>query len=385
MQKSKESIVSETLALTIDLINRPSVTPDDCGCQNMIAKRLAAVGFKIEHLRFGDTDNLFARLGKGEPLMVLLGHTDVVPTGPLEQWQTPPFEATIRDGFLHGRGAADMKSGVAAMVTALERFAASVHGEIDGSVALLLTSDEEATGVNGVVKVIENFKERGIKITWCLVGEPSSVNQVGDTVKNGRRGSLAGKLVVHGIQGHVAYPQRAANPIHLASPAIAELCAQTWDQGSEFFDPTSFQISNIHAGTGADNVIPGTLEIVFNFRFSTALTPDDLKARVQVILDKHGLKYDLTWRLSGQPFLTSGGELVDAVRIAIKDVTGTETRLSTEGGTSDGRFVAPTGAQVVEVGLVNATIHKIDESVKAAEIDILSTIYQRILERLFGR
>jgi succinyl-diaminopimelate desuccinylase len=376
---------SETLALTIDLINRPSVTPEDCGCQETIAKRLAAVGFNIEHLRFGDTDNLFARLGNREPLFVLLGHTDVVPTGPLEQWQTPPFEATIKDGFLYGRGASDMKSGVAAMVTALERFAGSSQGKFDGSIALLLTSDEEATGVNGVVKVIENFKERGIKIRWCLVGEPSSVKQVGDTVKNGRRGSLSGKLVVHGIQGHVAYPQRAANPIHLASPAIAELCAQTWDTGSEFFDPTSFQISNIDSGTGADNVIPGSLEMLFNFRFSTALTPDELKLRVQAILDKHGLKYDLTWRLSGQPFLTSGGELVEAARLAIKDVVGIETRLSTEGGTSDGRFVAPSGAQVVEVGLVNATIHKINECVKASEIDTLSTIYQRILERLFSR
>jgi succinyl-diaminopimelate desuccinylase len=380
-----KSAMSETLALTIDLINRPSVTPEDCGCQDEIAKRLAAVGFNIEHLRFGDTDNLFARLGDSEPLIVLLGHTDVVPTGPVEQWQTPPFEATVKDGFLYGRGASDMKSGVAAMVTALERFAGNDQGKFDGSIALLLTSDEEATGVNGVVKVIEHFKERGIKIKWCLVGEPSSVNQVGDTVKNGRRGSLAGKLVVHGIQGHVAYPQRAANPIHLASPAIAELCAQTWDSGSEFFDPTSFQISNIHAGTGADNVIPGTLEMLFNFRFSTALTPEALKLRVQAILDKHGLKYDLTWRLSGQPFLTSGGELVEAARLAIKDVAGIETRLSTEGGTSDGRFVAPTGAQVVEVGLVNATIHKIDECVKVSEIDTLSAIYQRILERLFSR
>jgi succinyl-diaminopimelate desuccinylase len=381
----QKTALSETLELTIDLINRPSITPEDCGCQGTIAKRLAAVGFNIEHLRFGDTDNLFACLGDGEPLFVLLGHTDVVPTGPLEQWQTPPFEATIKDGFLYGRGASDMKSGVAAMVTALERFAGSNQGKFDGSIGLLLTSDEEATGVNGVIKVIENFKDRGIKIKWCLVGEPSSVNQVGDTVKNGRRGSLAGKLVVHGIQGHVAYPQRAANPIHLASPAIAELCAQSWDTGSEFFDPTSFQISNISAGTGADNVIPGTLEMLFNFRFSTALTPEELKVRVQAILDKHGLKYDLTWRLSGQPFLTSGGELVEATRLAIKEVTGIETRLSTEGGTSDGRFVAPTGAQVVEVGVVNATIHKINECVKASDIDTLSTIYQRILERLFSR
>lgn len=377
----QKNALSSTLDLTIELINRPSLTPADCGCQDLIGKRLAKAGFTIEQLNFGDTENLFARFGDGEPLLVLLGHTDVVPSGPEEKWQTPPFEATIRDGILYGRGAADMKSGVAAMVTALERFAAG-NGKRKGSVALLLTSDEEGTGVNGVSKVMEAFSDRGLKIRWCLVGEPSSVNTVGDTVKNGRRGSLSGKLIVKGIQGHVAYPQRANNPIHAGANALAELCVQTWDQGSQFFDPTSFQISNIHAGTGADNVIPGTLEVVFNFRFSTALNADLLQSRVVALLEKHGLTYELTWRLSGQPFLTEKGELVDAVCEAIKAVTGLETRLSTEGGTSDGRFVAPTGAQVVEVGLVNATIHKIDECVKVEEIETLSTIYERIIQQL---
>ncbi len=374
--------LSATVQLTIDLITRPSVTPLDQGCQTIIAKRLAAAGFTIEHWRFDDTDNLYARLGDSEPLLVFLGHTDVVPPGPEEQWQTPPFTATLLNGMLYGRGAADMKSGVAAMVTALERYAALEHKERLGSVALVLTSDEEGTGVNGVPKVMERFKEQGIGIKWCLVGEPSATSHVGDTIKNGRRGSLSGKLVVHGVQGHVAYPDRAANPIHLASAAIADLCGQTWDKGSEFFDPTGFQISNVHGGTGADNVIPGTLDVVFNFRFSTALTPEILQSRVQAILDKHALKYDLTWRLSGLPFLTSGGELLHAARTAIKEVTGIEARLSTEGGTSDGRFVAPTGAQVIEVGLVNATIHKIDECARVGDIDTLSSIYERIIEQL---
>jgi succinyl-diaminopimelate desuccinylase len=367
--------------LTIELIDRPSLTPKDCGCQDLIAARLEAVGFQIDRLTLGDTENLFARSGSEEPLLVLLGHTDVVPTGPLDQWQSPPFEATIRDGYLWGRGAADMKSGVAAMVTALERFARRQKA-LRGSMALLLTSDEEGTGENGVSKVIEKLTERGTKIKWCLVGEPSSSKKLGDTVKNGRRGSLTGKLVVHGVQGHVAYPQSAANPIHLAAKAISELCEEKWDEGNEFFSPTSFQISNLHAGTGADNVIPSQLEVLFNFRFSTAVTPDQLKSRVQALLDKYGFKYEVSWRLSGRPFLTVEGELLSVVVEAIREITGIETTVSTAGGTSDGRFVAPTGAQVVEVGLVNATIHKINECASIQDIETLSLIYERVLDKL---
>ncbi len=373
--------MSAALDLTIDLIRRPSLTPLDCGCQDTIAARLEAVGFKIERLRFDDTENMFARFGDSSPLLVFLGHTDVVPAGPLEQWQSSPFAAELRDGFLFGRGAADMKSGLAAMVTALEKFV-SEHKTFRGSLGLLVTSDEEGTGVNGVARVMEHFAARQLQIDWCLVGEPSSVSTVGDTIKNGRRGSLTGKLIVHGMQGHVAYPHLANNPIHKAAPALAQLCSETWDQGNEFFGPTTFQISNIHAGTGADNVVPADLEVLFNFRFSTAVTADQLKSRVQAILSKHQMQYDLSWRLSGLPFLTAGGELLEAARAAIRDVTGIETHVSTAGGTSDGRFVAPTGAQVVEVGLVNATIHKVNECVKVSDIETLSAIYERILERL---
>lgn len=373
--------MSETLELLKQLIARPSLTPHDEGCQTLVAVRLEALGFSIEHLRFGEVDNLWARRGTQRPLFAFAGHTDVVPTGPLEQWHSDPFVPVLRDGCLYGRGAADMKGGIAAMLTAVERFIGA-HAHHAGSIAFLITSDEEGPSVDGTVKVVEHLEARGEKIDWCLIGEPTCVNTVGDTVKNGRRGSLTGKLTVHGTQGHVAYPHLAANPIHLFAPALAELCAQTWDQGNEFFPPTTFQISNVHAGTGADNVIPGDLEIVFNFRFSTQVTPQQLKARVTEILDKQNLNYDLDWRLSGQPFLTPKGELVDAARAAIKHVAGIDAELSTSGGTSDGRFIAPTGAQVLELGVVNASIHKINECVNITELDRLSAFYQRILENL---
>jgi succinyl-diaminopimelate desuccinylase len=375
--------MSDTLDLAIDLISRRSLTPEDAGCQQTVAARLEPLGFKIEHLRFGEVDNLWARRGKDTPLFVFAGHTDVVPTGPLEQWHSDPFTPTLRDGYLYGRGAADMKGGIAAMVTAVERFI-KAHPDHKGSIGFLITSDEEGPSVNGTVKVVEHLEERKEKIDWCVIGEPTCVQTVGDTIKNGRRGSLTGKLVIHGTQGHVAYPHLAANPIHLFSAALTELCAQPWDQGNEFFPPTTFQISNIHAGTGADNVIPGDLEVVFNFRFSTELTPEQIKQRVHAILDKHKFKYDLDWRFSGQPFLTPKGVLVDAVSAAIKDAAGIETQLSTSGGTSDGRFIAPTGTQVVELGVVNATIHKLNECVKISDLDTLSKIYQRSLEKLLS-
>ncbi|MDO9371718.1 MAG: succinyl-diaminopimelate desuccinylase [Gammaproteobacteria bacterium] len=375
--------MSSTLELLKDLITRRSLTPDDAGCQQLIAQRLAPLGFKVEHLRFGMVDNLWARRGNEAPLFAFAGHTDVVPTGPLDQWHSDPFTPTLRDGYLYGRGAADMKSGIAAMVTAIERFVAQ-HPRHPGSIALLITSDEEGPSIDGTVKVVEHLEARHEKITWCLIGEPTCVNTVGDTVKNGRRGSLTGKLIVHGTQGHVAYPHLAANPVHLSASALAELCAAQWDQGNEFFPATTFQISNIHAGTGADNVIPGDLEVVFNFRFSTELTPEKIKQRVHAILDKHTLRYGLDWRLSGQPFLTPKGELVDAARKAIKEIAGIDTDISTTGGTSDGRFIAPTGAQVLELGPVNASIHKLNERVKIDELDALSAIYERTLEKLLA-
>ncbi len=372
---------SATLKLLKELIARRSLTPDDAGCQQLIAKRLEPLGFKIEHLRYGDVDNLWARRGTQAPLFVFAGHTDVVPTGPLDQWRSDPFTPTLRDGYLYGRGAADMKGGIAAMVTAVERFVKQ-HPTHPGSIAFLITSDEEGPSINGTVKVVEHLEARKEKMDWCLIGEPTCVKTVGDTIKNGRRGSLTGKLVVHGTQGHVAYPHLALNPIHVFSNALAELCAEQWDQGNEFFPPTTFQISNMHAGTGADNVIPGDLEIVFNLRFSTELTPEKIKQRVHALLDKHALKYDLAWRLSGQPFLTPKGALVQAARSAIKEIAGIEAEISTSGGTSDGRFIAPTGAQVLELGVANTTIHKLNECVKLDELDALSAIYQRILEKL---
>jgi succinyl-diaminopimelate desuccinylase len=373
--------MSETLELAKELVRRPSVTPDDCGCQQLLAERLEQAGFKNEQLRFGEVDNLWARRGTEAPLFVFAGHTDVVPPGPAEEWDSDPFTPVIRDGYLFGRGAADMKGSIAAMTVACEKFVAE-HPDHRGSIAFLITSDEEGPSIDGTVKVIDHLVKRGDKIDWCLVGEPSSVNRTGDTIKNGRRGSLNGKLRIQGKQGHVAYPQLADNPIHRAAPALAELAAIEWDAGNEFFPPTTFQISNISGGTGAENVIPGVLDIQFNLRFSTESSEDSLKAQVNEILTRHGLKYEIDWRLSGQPFLTPAGELVDASREAISRITGIDTELSTSGGTSDGRFIAPTGAQVVELGPVNATIHQINECVKSEELDTLSIVYGYILTQL---
>ena len=373
--------MSETLELAKELIRRPSVTPDDCGCQQLLAERLEQAGFTNEHLRFGEVDNLWARRGTEAPLFVFAGHTDVVPTGPVEEWDSDPFIPEIRDGYLFGRGAADMKGSIAAMTVACEKFVVE-HPHHRGSIAFLITSDEEGPSIDGTVKVIDHLVKRGDKIDWCLVGEPSSVNRTGDMIKNGRRGSLNGKLRIQGQQGHVAYPHLADNPIHRAAPALAELAAIEWDAGNEYFPPTTFQVSNISGGTGAENVIPGVLDIQFNLRFSTESSEDSLKAQVNEILTRHGLKYEIDWRLSGQPFLTPVGELVDASREAIKSITGIDTELSTSGGTSDGRFIAPTGAQVVELGPVNATIHQINECVKSEELDTLSIVYGYILTQL---
>lgn len=373
--------LSPTLQFTLDLIREPSVTPFDADCQTLMIRRLEAIGFRIERLRFGEVDNFWARRGTQAPVLCFAGHTDVVPTGPVEQWKVPPFEPTIVDGILTGRGAADMKGSLAAMVVACEQFVAA-HPDHTGSIAFLITSDEEGVAVDGTVRVIETLEARQEKITWCLVGEPSSTTQVGDVIKNGRRGSLGGILTVHGRQGHVAYPHLADNPIHRALPALAELAAETWDHGNEFFPATSFQISNINAGTGANNVIPGDLQVVFNFRFSTELTDAILRERTEAVLNRHGLRYTLDWKLSGQPFLTPRGDLVDAAVKAIRQVTGRETELSTSGGTSDGRFIAPTGAQVVELGPVNKTIHQINECVAAEDLDQLTEIYTALLKNL---
>lgn len=373
--------MSRTLDLAIELISKPSVTPEDHNCQNLMAQRLQAIGFKNEHLRFADVDNLWSRRGSSAPLFVFAGHTDVVPTGPLTKWSSEPFRPEIRDGHLYGRGTADMKGSIAAMMTATERFVAR-HPDHKGSIAYLITSDEEGPSINGTVKVVEHLEKRHEKITWCLVGEPSSESRLGDVVKNGRRGSLGCTLTIRGKQGHVAYPHLAENPIHQAAPALAELAATEWDQGNEFFPRTTFQISNINAGTGATNVIPGECQVVFNLRYSTEVDDQILRSRIEKILDKHRLKYDLQWNLSGKPFLTPRGELVAATQKAIAEVCGYETRLSTAGGTSDGRFIAPTGAQVLELGPLNATIHQIDENVSVADLDKLSEIYERIMEHL---
>lgn len=373
--------LSPTLQFTLDLIREPSVTPFDADCQTLMIRRLEAIGFRIERLRFGEVDNFWARRGTQAPVFCFAGHTDVVPTGPVEQWKVPPFEPTITDGILTGRGAADMKGSLAAMVVACEQFVAA-HPDHQGSIAFLITSDEEGVAVDGTVRVVETLEARNEKITWCLVGEPSSTTLVGDVIKNGRRGSLGGILTVHGRQGHVAYPHLADNPIHRALPALTELAAETWDHGNEFFPATSFQISNINAGTGANNVIPGDLQVVFNFRFSTELTEAILRERTESILNRHGLTYTLNWKLSGQPFLTPRGDLVDAAVKAIHSVTGRDTELSTSGGTSDGRFIAPTGAQVVELGPVNKTIHQINECVAADDLDRLTDIYAQLLKNL---
>ncbi len=376
--------LSPTLELACELINRPSVTPLDEGCQQLMSERLAACGFAIEPMHIEDVENFWAIRGTEGPVLCFAGHTDVVPTGPLQAWQNPPFSARIDEhGMLHGRGAADMKGSLASMIIAVERFSADYPAH-KGQIAFLITSDEEGPAHHGTKAVVERLRERGQRLDWCIVGEPSSTKLVGDVVKNGRRGSLGGTLTVRGQQGHVAYPHLAKNPIHLAAPALAELAAEHWDDGNAFFPPTSFQISNLNSGTGATNVIPGTLEAVFNFRFSTESTVEGLQQRTAAILDKHGLDWHLDWALSGLPFLTEPGELLDGVAAAVRSVTGRETTASTSGGTSDGRFIATLGTQVVELGPVNATIHQVDEHILASDLDLLTEIYYQTLVNLLA-
>tara|TARA_B110000858_G_scaffold122050_1_gene139189 strand:+ start:6351 stop:7475 length:1125 start_codon:yes stop_codon:yes gene_type:complete len=372
--------MSATLELAQQLIQRPSVTPLDEGCQELLAKRLTAIGFSVETLQFDDVTNLWATLGTSGPLFVFAGHTDVVPTGPASSWQYPPFSATVADGFLHGRGAADMKGSIAAMLTATERFLA--ESKLNARIGFLITSDEEGIAINGTQRVIKELASRNINIDYCLVGEPSSSEQLGDTIKIGRRGSLGAKLVVKGVQGHVAYPQLAVNPIHKALPVLAALTDITWDEGNASFPATSLQISNISGGTGATNVIPGHVEVDFNLRFSTELDAPAIQARVTQLLDSAELDYTIDWNLSGEPFLTDSGRLVEAVAGSIKQHTGLDTERSTAGGTSDGRFIAPTGAEVVELGPCNATIHQIDEKITVADLDKLSEVYQSALQTL---
>ncbi len=373
--------MSETLALLQDLIQRQSVTPEDAGCQDVLVERLTKLGFKEERLDFADTKNIWLKRGVAKPLLTFLGHTDVVPPGPLERWDSPPFEPTIRDGRLYGRGPADMKSGVACFITAVERFIAK-HPDHQGSIALMITSDEEGAATHGVVKVVDVLEQRNEKIDWCLVGEPSSDKKLGDVIRVGRRGSLCAKLTVKGIQGHVAYPDIADNPIHSFAPALKELTEEVWDKGNKFFPPTSLQVSNINSGTGAENIIPGSAEIQFNLRFCTELDEQTIKQRTAAIFDKYDFDYDLQWRLSGNPFLTEGGALIDAAHKAIKQVTGIETLDDTGGGTSDGRFIAPTGAEVIELGPLNESIHKINENVPVADLEVLSDIYEQMLVEL---
>jgi succinyl-diaminopimelate desuccinylase len=371
-------MTSATFELARELISRVSVTPNDGGCQDVLAQRLARLGFTIERMRFGDVDNLWARRGTSRPLVVFAGHTDVVPTGPVGQWHSDPFTPTVRDGVLYGRGAADMKSSIAAFVTAIEGFLAT-HPDHPGSIALLITSDEEGVAINGTVKVVETLRARNEHIDYCVIGEPSSVSALGDTMKNGRRGSLSGDLLVRGVQGHIAYPHLSRNPVHQFAPALAQLSAMQWDAGNEYFPPTTWQISNIAAGTGATNVIPGELRAQFNFRFSTASTVEQLKARVHEVLDAQGLDYELTWSLSGRPFLTPKGRLVQSLSKAVNAVTGRTPELSTSGGTSDGRFIADVCDELVELGPINASIHKLDEHILLADLDALSRIYQLAL------
>jgi succinyl-diaminopimelate desuccinylase len=372
-----------TLQLTQDLIARASVSPTDGGCQALMIERLQAIGFEVENLRFGPVDNFWAKRGTGGPVFCFAGHTDVVPPGPVDEWHSDPFAPVIRDGVLYGRGAADMKSGLAAMVTACEEFVGRypVHR---GTIAFLITSDEEGPSVDGTRRVVEVLRERQQRIDWCLVGEPSSENTLGDTIKIGRRGSLSGRLTVHGIQGHIAYPHTADNPVHAVAPALAELAARTWDKGNAHFQPTTFQISNISAGTGAPNVIPGQLKARFNLRFSTEQTVDSLKAVVESLLQRHGVKHSLEWFVSGYPFLTVPGELSQAASRAVQEQLKITPKLSTGGGTSDGRFIAPMGAQVIELGVVNQTIHKVDECVRVADIERLHALYLRTLELLLA-
>ena len=373
-----------TLALTRELISRRSVTPDDAGCQSLIAERLKKCGFDITHLPCADVANLWATHGRGAPCFTFLGHTDVVPAGSESDWDSAPFEPRERDGHLYGRGAADMKGSIAAMVTALERFAAANPAH-DGTISLLLTSDEEGIAVNGTVKVVEYLEQNNTRLDWCLVGEPCSHEKLGDVIKNGRRGSLSGVLTVSGIQGHTAYPALAKNPVHLVGPALVELSQRVWDYGNDHYPPSSFQISNIHAGTGAENVIPASVEVSFNLRFSTEWTEQKLKDSIDELLQKHELVYDILWRPCSQPFLTQSGKLLDAVQGAVADTCGIKPEVSTDGGTSDGRFIAPTGAEVVELGPVNATIHKVNECVRSADLETLSALYEEILMRLMIR
>jgi len=374
-------MANETLELAVELLKRRSLTPDDAGCHDLIGHRLEKLGFHVERHRHNGVDNLWARKGTSAPVVCFAGHTDVVPTGPLDQWLTDPFEPTVRDGQLYARGAADMKTSDAAFVTATERFLAA-HPDHAGSIAFLLTSDEEGPATDGTVKVVEALKARGETLDYCIVGEPTSAAEFGDTIKNGRRGSLSGTLRVKGVQGHIAYPHLARNPIHLAAPAIAELADTMWDEGNAYFPPTTWQISNIHAGTGASNVIPGVVEIQFNFRFSTASTAEGLMDAVHEILDSHGLEYEIDWSLSGKPFLTPRGPLCDRLSEAIREVTGLTPELSTSGGTSDGRFIADICREVVEFGPLNMSIHKLNEHVAVEDIEQLATIYQKTLEKL---
>lgn len=374
---------ADTLALTQELIARASVTPVDGGCQQLMQDRLAAAGFKVEKMSFGSVENFWATRGSGAPVLCFAGHTDVVPTGPLEEWRTEPFKPTLKDGRLYGRGAADMKSGLAAMVTAVQAFVAE-HPKHPGTLAFLITSDEEGPSVDGTKRVVEELKARGTRIDWCIVGEPSSEKRAGDTIKIGRRGSYSGRLTVHGVQGHVAYPQLARNPVHMLAPALAELTRHVWDEGNAHFQPTTFQISNLNAGTGAPNVIPGELKARFNIRYNTEQTQEKLRRTVEEILDRHGVQYTIDWYVSGEPFYTAPGALSEGVCHAVEKVTGTRPQLSTGGGTSDGRFIATMGAQVVELGVTNATIHKVNESVGVEEIHTLHSMYLETLRRLFG-
>jgi succinyl-diaminopimelate desuccinylase len=374
--------MNPTFRLACDLIEQASVTPDDRQCQQIIRSLLTAAGFECETIRSGDVTNLWARHGTRGPLLVFAGHTDVVPSGPVEKWTSDPFSPTVRDGRLYGRGAADMKTSVAAMVIAARDFT-HAHPDYHGSIGFIITSDEEGMATGGTDVVVKTLEKRGIRPDYCIVGEPSSLNRLGDTIKNGRRGSLCGQLTVFGKQGHIAYPKRAINPIHLAAPALAELAAEVWDNGNEYYEPTSWQISNIHAGTGANNVIPGELFVEFNFRFCTASTVEDLKKRVHAILDRHGLNYRLDWNYSGVPFLTPRGSLCDALSGAIQGVTGVTPELSTTGGTSDGRFIARICPQVVEFGPITESIHQIDENILLADIEPLTAIYRHTLENLF--
>jgi len=383
MNESVEAALdAELLSLTRHLVAAKSVSPDDAGCQKIIADYLAELGFSNELMPFGDVSNLWSTHGSGAPYFVFAGHTDVVPSGPQDDWDSPPFEPTERDGNLFGRGAADMKGSLAAMLTATKNFFLNGGRDHAGTIAFLITSDEEADAFDGTKRVMATLNDRGIDLDWCLIGEPSSSKQLGDVVRNGRRGSLHGRLTVHGIQGHVAYPLTASNPIHGFAPALTALTAEVWDEGNTYFPPTSMQVSNIHAGTGVTNVIPGELQVVFNFRYSTESTEASLAARTEAILDQHGLDYSLTWQLSGVPFLTEAGELIPAVQQAILAETGLTTELSTAGGTSDGRFIAPTGTQVVELGPLNATIHKVNESVNISDLGSLRRIYQRVVHDL---